>query len=135
MASIPGREGAIALHPHNKKYRNGSIFRSLKFLTVYWDLLCPECVCSRGYAPSSTGGAYSAPLNPLAGERGLAAPPQKPQPAVGLRRRFRPFGPQGPIRVSLCQLPPEQISPALNKFGLTPLQDCGHNPTDHNNST
>ena len=43
---------------------------------------------SRGSAQDPAEGAYSAPANPLAGEEGLAAPPQEPHP------RSPPFGPR-----------------------------------------
>ena len=36
-------------------------FRRLTVLTVFWPLLCAECVCGRCSAPDPAGGAYSAP--------------------------------------------------------------------------
>ena len=47
-------------------------------------LLGPKCICGQGSALNPAGGAYSAPSDPLAGGRGLTAPPQKPLPALGL---------------------------------------------------
>jgi len=43
----------------------------------------PKCVCGRGSAPNPTGGAYSAPPDPLAGGEGAAAAsPRTPPPLL-----------------------------------------------------
>jgi len=43
--------------------------------------ICQQCVCGRGSAPDPTGGAYSAPPEPLAGKG--EGPPGWPQPGRG----------------------------------------------------
>ena len=53
--------------PNKKNTRARVYFRPLTASTVFWALLCPECVCCHGSAPNPTDGAYSAPRTPTAG--------------------------------------------------------------------
>jgi len=59
----------------------------------YFRLKCAKIRFRLGLRPRPRWGAYSAPPDPYLVGRGLAAPPQEPQPCLGLRPRF--FSPSG----------------------------------------
>jgi len=82
-------------------------FRPLKVLAVIWALLCRQCVCGRGRPWPRR--ASLQPFPDLIFE--VEGSPSISSPLSAFSREFWPFGLHGPTWVSLCQLPPNTISP------------------------
>jgi len=53
--------------------------------------MADKCVCGCGSAPDPAGGAYSAPLDPLAGLRGPTSKGRGSEKGGGHRRNFRGY--------------------------------------------
>ena len=128
-ASIPGGGVKEAIAPTPiplKKYRGDSIVSPPRSFSGFLGSSMPGLRLWPGLRPVPAGAAYSALQNPYIwwGGGSSMPPPQEAQLVqliVLFSLDFRPFGPQRPTSVSLCQLPPYKISPPQNKFRLTPL--------------